>query len=114
MNKREEWEKELEEVENKMTKKLFFLNFALIFLFMFLLWHVDLSVAVLNIEGGILTNGFHVFTPLQVYHIGLYGIILSFISVSMLNVTLLIKLNELKEVKECVYCGRYKNECKCP
>jgi hypothetical protein len=44
--------------------------------FMLSLWCIDVSVTTLNL--GIMTNGFINLNPIQSYHLGLYGAILSF------------------------------------
>lgn len=42
----------------------------------FFLWHLDISVGVMNSSrGGILSNGFANYDPLIIYHLSLYGII---------------------------------------
>ena len=37
-----------------------------------LLWHIDISIGAI-LTGGILTNGFQYFTPMQIYHISFYA-----------------------------------------
>ena len=45
--------------------------------FMFSIWCIDVSVTTINL--GIMTNGFFMITPIQSYHLGLYGLILSWL-----------------------------------
>ena len=45
--------------------------------FMLSIWCIDVSVTTINL--GIMTNGFFMITPIQSYHLGLYGLILSWL-----------------------------------
>lgn len=54
------------------------------------LWSVDISVSAL-LSGGIVTNGFRTSDPMISYHIGLYGSILSTITLSLICVHKIIK-----------------------
>lgn len=49
------------------------------------LWCVDISVSAL-LNGGTLTNGFRMNGPMQMYHLGLYGSILSTVMLSFICV----------------------------
>jgi len=51
---------------------------VLTIIFMTSIWVTDISVTMLNVGQGYLTNGFWIISPSQSYHIGLYLAILSF------------------------------------
>lgn len=54
--------------------------FLIVVLQMVFCWSVDISASILmNHKESTLTNGFGVYSPLVVYHLSLYGLILSFV-----------------------------------
>lgn len=59
---------------------LMFVVFLIVVLQMVFCWSIDIAASTLmNSETIMLTNGFGVYSPLVIYHISLYGLILSFV-----------------------------------
>ena len=69
--------------------------FSLFFIF---IWNIDISVTAL-INGMILTNGFMLVEPAKMYHISLYGIILTFVIAVYYNIHI-SKVYKCKELSD--------------
>lgn len=65
----------------------------LVVLQMAFLWCIDISVSAL-INQGFVTNGFFMNDPMQAYHIGLYGSILTFVLLAFISVHFIVDVKK--------------------
>jgi len=69
---------------------------ALIIVIMACLWCIDISVSAM-LAGGVLSNGFLLNNPAQMYHIGIYGIILSTMLLSFICIHIIVDVLDKKK-----------------